>query len=545
MSLLIDALTRAEKAKKRAEGQGESAKFESRSASAPASAPASTSTPELASTSTPELEREPAPGPEFELKPEPEPEPEFELKPAPELEFELKPEPGPKSGPELKLELKPGSGLDLARTPQPRPAIGLEVNSADPDFAPPSVSPRVAAVAKAAATRGLTTIDDGPSPTKARTIFLAKKSTAGWRSLQERPLLLALGIVGLMSVIGLSSLSYRHFLKPPAVNQADLEARLPLPVPLPAAPRAADQPPPPVDPPPAAIVAIPVAPPPQPDPVVVAPVVAAPDVQPAPTPPEEAIVLPDRPRPIVITRRTAPPAIDQTLEEAYDAYKLGDIERAARIYRQILQLNPGQRQALLGIAATYYRRGEIGLAATYYRRLLDRDPGDPMALAGMLLTAPVGDISRSLSELRLLLLRHPDNAALHFGLGNLLAAQHDWPAARLAYTKALALALAGALRPPAETDASAADYAFNLAVSLEHLGLNYEAARHYRKALTLAGLELAVSFDRNLVNARIAILENDNHGRLPDDEREETTTPWRNPAGPGNYHRRPTADRDH
>jgi tetratricopeptide (TPR) repeat protein len=170
---------------------------------------------------------------------------------------------------------------------------------------------------------------------------------------------------------------------------------------------------------------------------------------------------------------------------------------------KVLQADPLQRSALLGLAAIAFHRGDAALALTYYRRLLERDPGDPMARAGMLSMTPGSDISRQVSELKLLLAQYPETATLHFELGNLYAAQKNWSEAQHSYAAAFAFERksadgAGVLAP---------DYAFNLAVSLEHLSRNREALQYYKEALDLAGHQLPVAFDRTLAMERIAMLE--------------------------------------
>ena len=72
------------------------------------------------------------------------------------------------------------------------------------------------------------------------------------------------------------------------------------------------------------------------------------------------------------------------------------------------------------------------------------------------------------------LARAPDSAPLRFALGNQLANQGRWDEAQQAYFDAFS------------ADAGNADYAYNLAVSLDQLNQSKQAAAYYRKALDLA-----------------------------------------------------------
>src|SRR5262249_43234264 len=68
----------------------------------------------------------------------------------------------------------------------------------------------------------------------------------------------------------------------------------------------------------------------------------------------------------------------------------------------------------------------------------------------------------------------PGANVLHFTLGNQLAQQGRWAEAQQAYFKAMA------------ADPDNPDFAFNLAVSLDHLRQSKLAADYYRRAIALA-----------------------------------------------------------
>jgi tetratricopeptide (TPR) repeat protein len=83
----------------------------------------------------------------------------------------------------------------------------------------------------------------------------------------------------------------------------------------------------------------------------------------------------------------------------------------------------------------------------------------------------------------------PGAHVLNFALGNQLAQQGRWPEAQLEYFKAFA----------AEPDN--ADFAYNLAVSLDHMRQPKLALEYYRRAITLAGTRGA-SFDVGSAQSR-------------------------------------------
>lgn len=196
-------------------------------------------------------------------------------------------------------------------------------------------------------------------------------------------------------------------------------------------------------------------------------------------------------------RRTATPAENPLIENAYAAYQSGNLEQAERLYREILVAAPLNRNALLGLAAIAANRNDTVAALELYSRLLARDPNDPVAKAGILEIMPSGNLQQQETELRRLQNQHPGVAPLAYAFGNFLASQQRWAEAQQAYFSALQLAKNDAQGNPVNPD-----YAFNLAVSLEHLGQSRAAGNYYREALSLAELHPA-GFSLGLARARL------------------------------------------
>ena len=122
-------------------------------------------------------------------------------------------------------------------------------------------------------------------------------------------------------------------------------------------------------------------------------------------------------------------------------------------------------------------------------------PRSQMRAAQAALVSLEGNVDPLQSEalLKTLLRDAPNDAYLHFSLGNALAEQQRWPEAQQAYFDAYRL------------DESNADYAFNLAVSLDRLVQRRTALDYYRLALELAA-ERPATFDAASVNERIRIM---------------------------------------
>jgi len=196
----------------------------------------------------------------------------------------------------------------------------------------------------------------------------------------------------------------------------------------------------------------------------------------------------------VATRR-APPQVHPRVASGYAAYQAGDMERARSEYEQALRAEPGNRDALLGLAAVDTRAGRTASADAIYRRLLEADPRDPHAHAGLLaLRAQEVDPVAAESRLKGLIAAGSGESVLYFTLGNQYAQQGRWAEAQQAYGRAAAI------------DPENPDYAYNLAVSHEHLRQTQAALGQYRRALVLA-LQRPANFDPAAVQSRVQQLE--------------------------------------
>jgi Flp pilus assembly protein TadD len=170
-------------------------------------------------------------------------------------------------------------------------------------------------------------------------------------------------------------------------------------------------------------------------------------------------------------RKVATDTISSTLLEAYQAYQRGDYVTAGQGYRQALGKDAHNRDALLGLAAIAQQQGNDEAAQQYYRQLLVLDPRDPVAQSALMGYSP--DAGNTESRLKLMLAEHPRSGALHFALGNYYAEQSGWGDAQQHYFDAHTL------------EPTNAQFTFNLAVSLDHLGQRKLATQYYQQALQL------------------------------------------------------------
>ena len=184
---------------------------------------------------------------------------------------------------------------------------------------------------------------------------------------------------------------------------------------------------------------------------------------------------------------------DIWLREAYSAYRAGDTSLAMQRYNQVLEVDPGNRNALLARAAINVQNGNIQAAIRDYQALLLANPKDSVAMSSLLGIASYSPRETE-SQLKLMLRDEPESPYLNFALANAYGAQDRWQEAQLFYFRAL------------QNNPEDPNYAYNLAVSLEHIAQPRSAITYYQRALENFDKGLA-NFSRELVDQRLQLLE--------------------------------------
>ena len=214
--------------------------------------------------------------------------------------------------------------------------------------------------------------------------------------------------------------------------------------------------------------------------------------QPAPPPPaapEDA----SRGNTIVVSPGSPEPVLNPLLAESYAALQSNQLESARNLYQKLLAAEPKNIDALLGLASIAARQGNSAEATRLYLQILELDPRHALAQSGLIALLGRADPLAAETRLKQLIAREP-SAYLYFTLGNLYADQSQWASAQLVYFQAHNL------------DATNPDYAYNLAVALEHVNQPKLALGFYRRAAQLAAAKGRANFNPAQTQDRIARL---------------------------------------
>lgn len=196
--------------------------------------------------------------------------------------------------------------------------------------------------------------------------------------------------------------------------------------------------------------------------------------------------------PVRVTR--APLQINPALIRGFDAFNRGELALAQLEYERAQKSDPRNTDALHGLAAIAVRQGRLDHAESLYRRITEADPQDTVAMSALINSRAQVDPGAAESRLKSLSAAQPELAAPHFSLGNLYSRHGRWADAQQAYFRAYS----------AEPDNP--DILYNLAISLEHLRQNKLAAQYYSQALAAAQNRPA-GFDTSQATARLRILQ--------------------------------------
>ena len=194
------------------------------------------------------------------------------------------------------------------------------------------------------------------------------------------------------------------------------------------------------------------------------------------------------------------------LDAAYGQLGQGNFVAAEAGYQRALAKNPGEIDAMIGLAYIARQQGRRDDALDYYQRVLRLQASHPVAMSGVLEVSAEGDARLAASRARELAERNPDSPAALATLGGMLAREGRIGEAQQANFRALSLEPANAF------------HAYNLAVALDRLHKTAQAATYYERAIALGkGLTSAeqANFPSSTAESRLSQIRGASGGESP------------------------------
>jgi tetratricopeptide (TPR) repeat protein len=175
--------------------------------------------------------------------------------------------------------------------------------------------------------------------------------------------------------------------------------------------------------------------------------------------------------------------INTLLNDAYQAFYLGQLESATKIYRDILKSDPDNQDATFGLATIYYKDGEKDEAKKMYKSILEKDATNIKALNNLLSIVGESDPEKAINEFKKLEAIDPYQDIFPAQIAMIYKNMGKNPEAVKYMSKAVRLS------------SSNWTYRYNLAVILDGMGEIEGAKRVYEQLLEAGyrGVELPVS----------------------------------------------------
>jgi predicted O-linked N-acetylglucosamine transferase (SPINDLY family) len=176
---------------------------------------------------------------------------------------------------------------------------------------------------------------------------------------------------------------------------------------------------------------------------------------------------------LAANRRTETTSISQALQIALGHYHAGRLSQAEAIYKQVLEFEPNNPEALHLLGVIAQQTDKFDLAVELISKAIRANPSDPMCYINLgNALKDQGKLDEAVENYQKALARKPDIAEAHYNLAIVLQAQGKPDAAVESYCKALSF------RP------NSVEAHNNLGLLLEEQGKLDEAIKHFRQALT-------------------------------------------------------------
>lgn len=187
-------------------------------------------------------------------------------------------------------------------------------------------------------------------------------------------------------------------------------------------------------------------------------------------------------------------SIITTLEQALRALNAGQYEGAIALYKNVLEKDAKNLDALFGIATSYQKAGQKPQARAAYAQLLKAYPGYEPGLNNLLVMASSEAPQDALKELDAIGARNPNFATVYAQKGAIYSKLNDFANAKKNLVRAV------------ELEPDNIVYRYNLAVLLDRMGDAANATKLYGQILDLGAKGANLPISRDVISERMVFL---------------------------------------
>jgi len=167
--------------------------------------------------------------------------------------------------------------------------------------------------------------------------------------------------------------------------------------------------------------------------------------------------------------------LESLIKKGYDLHRKGYLNKAMKIYKEALKINPNDERLHYYLGYIYDQQGEYSNSAREYKRAIEIKPKNYLSFNNLGLALQKNDkLDEAIETFKKAIEINPEDHMAHFNLGRLYAQDKGW------FKKALV-----ELKKAVKLNSTHISGYYGLGFSYEKLGNRKEAIKMYRSILEL------------------------------------------------------------
>lgn len=187
--------------------------------------------------------------------------------------------------------------------------------------------------------------------------------------------------------------------------------------------------------------------------------------------------------------------VKEKMDSAYKALLSGQVSAAISIYKEVLDKDPDNKNALFGLATAYHKNAQYSQAREIYTKVLKKDPNNKEVLNNFLVLVAEESPDNALIELKKLERINSDFSPIPAQIGMIYLKMERPDQAERYFRRAVILSPDNVV------------YKYNLAITSDRLGKDDQAKRLYKEILDAAKQGAVIPGSASAISDRLEYLE--------------------------------------